>query len=414
MRKFLMMILPLLTSLCLYGQPKEVTLVVAGEGNTKEDATNNALRSAVEQAFGVFVSANTEILNDELVRDEIAMVSTGNISSFEELSAERLPSGLNHVSLKTTVSIGKLITYAKSHGSAAEFAGNTFAANLRLRELNKANEEMALRDLVQLIHSMAPQMFDFALIPDDNPKYDQEYNGYVFNLGIIVAENEQSKNVYQAIRSTLTSLNLSEKERQEYKNNNLPFTSFTINQDRFWLRGDEETLTEFTSAFKSAIVPAIFDISISTQPTLSVNYQIYCNIIEKINSYTEMGRSLPVASSYSNFIGHVKVSDTESRDFLWLLLDHRDHGWGFSYHDYNQDHIIFVPGWESSNQRYPTIPSGLSMMDRLKNRNMNNRNDNNNSKRRGFVCEYSVPILIKTTDLSKITQFVVQRTEGNS
>lgn len=51
---------------------KEVTLVVNGEGSTKEEATHVALRSAIEQAFGTFVSANTTILNDELVKDEIS------------------------------------------------------------------------------------------------------------------------------------------------------------------------------------------------------------------------------------------------------------------------------------------------------------------------------------------------------
>lgn len=408
MRRALITILLMLTSICLLGQPKEVTLVVVGEGATKEEATNKALRSAVEQAFGVFVSANTEILNDELIREEIAMVSTGNISSFEELSTERLPSGLNYVSLKATVSIGKLITYAKSHGSTAEFAGNTFAANLRLRELNKMNEEIALRDLLQLIHLMAPKMYDFVLIPDDNPKYDQEHNGYIFNLRIKVEENEQSKTVYQAIRSTLTSLSLSEDERQEYKNNNTPFTSFTINQEQFWLRGDEKILTEFTSAFKSAIISALFDISIYAQPTLSINYKVDCERIEKINSYTEMGRSLPVTSSYSSYIGHIKIQDTESRDFLWLLLDHRDHGWGFFYHDFNEDHITFVPGWESTNHGNPTSNSGHSMLDRLRSRNANS---NIMSKGQGFTCEYMVPILIKTADLSTITQFVVQKTE---
>ena len=34
-----------------------------------------ALRSAIEQAFGTFVSANTTILNDEVVKDEIARLA---------------------------------------------------------------------------------------------------------------------------------------------------------------------------------------------------------------------------------------------------------------------------------------------------------------------------------------------------
>ncbi len=408
MRRLTITILSLLTSICLFGQPKEVTLVVVGEGATKEEATNNALRSAVEQAFGVFVSANTEILNDELVRDEIAMVSTGNISSFEELSAERLPSGLNHVSLKTTVSIGKLITYAKSHGSAAEFAGNTFAANLRLRELNKANEEMALRDLVQLIHSMAPQMFDFVLIPDDNPKYDQKNDGYVFNFGIKVYENEQSKSVYQAIFNTLASLALTNIEVQEYENNNIPYTDITIDSVCFRLRGEKKTLTEITSAIKSAVILALFDITISAQPT-TINYEVDCNRIGKISGYAEMGRTLPLLSNYysgyAGYVGQIKVKDTESRDILgYLLLDHRDHGWGYSYYDFNENHSIYIPGWQSAI---------VSMLNLLQDRDANRRKDNNVSRGENLVCEYMAPILIKTSDLSKITQFVVQKTERN-
>ena len=65
---------------------KVVTLVVNGTGQTKEEATRNALRSAIEQAFGTFVSANTEVLNDELIKDEIVTVSSGNIVSYKELS----------------------------------------------------------------------------------------------------------------------------------------------------------------------------------------------------------------------------------------------------------------------------------------------------------------------------------------
>lgn len=52
-----------------FAQPNEVSLVVSGGGSTKEEATNNALRSAVEQAYGVYVSTNTTVLNDEIATD---------------------------------------------------------------------------------------------------------------------------------------------------------------------------------------------------------------------------------------------------------------------------------------------------------------------------------------------------------
>jgi hypothetical protein len=44
---------------------KTVTIIVSGSGKTQDDAKQNALRSAIEQAFGTFISAKTEILNDK-------------------------------------------------------------------------------------------------------------------------------------------------------------------------------------------------------------------------------------------------------------------------------------------------------------------------------------------------------------
>ena len=66
MKKLFLILFLILVGLNLSAQGvDDVTLVVSGDGETKEDATHVALRSAVEQAYGVFVSANTEIVNDE-------------------------------------------------------------------------------------------------------------------------------------------------------------------------------------------------------------------------------------------------------------------------------------------------------------------------------------------------------------
>jgi hypothetical protein len=60
-------------------EDKTVTLVVSGQGKTQDEAKQNALRSAIEQAFGAFISSKTEILNDNLVKDEIVSLTNGNI-----------------------------------------------------------------------------------------------------------------------------------------------------------------------------------------------------------------------------------------------------------------------------------------------------------------------------------------------
>lgn len=141
----------------------DVTLVVSGDGATKEEATHIALRSAIEQAYGVFVSANTEILNDELVKDEIATVTSGNVKSYKELSATILPNGNHMVSLQAVVSTKKLAAYAESKGASCEFAGATFGANLKLLELNRKNTELAFDNLLKQCEAIVPYLFEIKL-----------------------------------------------------------------------------------------------------------------------------------------------------------------------------------------------------------------------------------------------------------
>ena len=118
---------------------KTIKLVVSGEAETKEEATKIALRNAIEQAYGTFVSADTEILNDELVKDEIVSISSGNIQSYKEVSSLMNADGTQSVTLEAIVSIGKLVNFAQSKGMSTELAGATFAMNMKIKELNKKN-----------------------------------------------------------------------------------------------------------------------------------------------------------------------------------------------------------------------------------------------------------------------------------
>lgn len=72
---------------------KEVTLTVTGSGKTNEDAVKSALRSALEQTYGAFVSSNTTIVDDELIKDEISTISNNCVKSYRELSSKILPNG---------------------------------------------------------------------------------------------------------------------------------------------------------------------------------------------------------------------------------------------------------------------------------------------------------------------------------
>ena len=137
MKKLLSFVAAILFAATTFAQVDEVTLTTIGTGRNEDEATLRALRSALEQSFGTFVSANTTIINDELLRDEIASTSKGNVKSYKKLSVVQLPNRTTSVTLQATVSINKLISYARNNGSRAEFAGQTYAMNVKLLKLQQ-------------------------------------------------------------------------------------------------------------------------------------------------------------------------------------------------------------------------------------------------------------------------------------
>lgn len=207
--------------MCSAQSKDEVTLVVSGDGVNKEEATKVALRSAIEQAYGTFVSANTSIVNDELIKDEIVTVASGNIKSYEEISSEYLSNGKSTVTLKATVSISKLISYAQTKGASTEFAGATFAMNMKMYELNKKNEIAAIKHLLEKVAPLVPYSLKRELFVGEPAVYDQNY--YKVNFDVVFRPTEVMTQINEMILKTMDALSLSEEERENLKKRNIDY-----------------------------------------------------------------------------------------------------------------------------------------------------------------------------------------------
>lgn len=205
---------------------KVVSLVVNGTGPTREKAIQNALRNSIEQAFGTFVSTNTEVLNDELVKDEIATVSSGNIKKFEVLSTSYNEQGLYDVSLQTIVSIGNLTNYAKNKGFKVELAGAEFVMNMKMRELNKKNEYTAMMHLQDKLKKMADNgdLFRYELVKGE-PRLRGD-SKYSIAIKLLIYGNENTKAFYNEIYKTIEALSLSNQEIAEYNKVGLDYYGY--------------------------------------------------------------------------------------------------------------------------------------------------------------------------------------------
>lgn len=248
MKRTIITILFSLSSMVGFSQAiDEVSLVVTGSGESKEIAVQAALRSAVEQAYGVFVSSNTTILNDELTKDEIATVSSGNIKSYQEIDSQLLEGSSWVVSVRAIVSTSSLASYAKARGASCEFAGAVFGANLKLMKLNQKNTFMAIDHMAATLSSLGENLFDYSIEIGSPNAYGS------FNIDVNLYPNESTIAAMNFIYKTLKELSIDETTYDQMRSMELnPGSAWVCVGDRweelyFYGRVDFESLRAIIS-----------------------------------------------------------------------------------------------------------------------------------------------------------------------
>ena len=101
------------------------TIVATGEGTTKEEAIKNAIRSAIERHNGSMVNASTEVVNDEITKDEISTGTRGNVEKYKVLGVQDIGDGL--VSARVQVHLGNNMNAKLGDGEVrgGSFRGRT-------------------------------------------------------------------------------------------------------------------------------------------------------------------------------------------------------------------------------------------------------------------------------------------------
>lgn len=265
----------------------DVTLTVLGTGVNKEEAVTNALRSAIEQAYGVFVSSDLTILNDEVVRNEIATISKGNIKSYKELSVSLLPNNNYSVTLSAVVSTDKLINYAKANNFRIEFAGGVFGQRLKILELNEKNEKIAIDNMVHQLNLIIPHMFYFKVDSLETPRTDRNSNYYI-PARLRIYANDYNVEFNNVFFGTLKSLSLTENERHEYEQMNREYYEYDFGTERqnqydytYNVRGEIQKIylrNKYISYYYLGDAIKVFDIIFSKLNSAAVDVNMIANL----------------------------------------------------------------------------------------------------------------------------------------
>jgi hypothetical protein len=204
---------------------KTVTLVVSGQGKTQDEARQKALRSAIEQAFGTFISSKTEILNDNLVKDEIVSVSNGNIQKYDVISAVQIPDGGYATTLKATVSVSKLTSFCESKGISIEFKGSLLALNLEQQNLNEKNELKSLISMNKICKDILNKSFNYKIYANE-PIMEKDNISLKLEIEAKFNSNIELMNNY--LLNTIKNLSMSESEIEAYKKLGKPIYKIAI------------------------------------------------------------------------------------------------------------------------------------------------------------------------------------------
>lgn len=217
MKSLLLSIFLLATTAVFAQDPdKTVSLKASGSGTTQEQAKNNALRSAVEQAYGAFISSKTEILNDQVVADEIVSVASGNIQAFKILEEQHTDS-LDFCLLEAVVSISKLTSFAQSKGYAVEVQGGMFAINIKQKLLNESAEVVAMRNALTTAQELMLHGFDYSVKTKEPVVNDALKGDWKIGTEVWSVTNANYQKAEEIIKSTLKNIALTPQELNEYK-----------------------------------------------------------------------------------------------------------------------------------------------------------------------------------------------------
>jgi len=197
---------------------KVATLTVSGQGKSVDDAKNIALRSALELAFGTFISSKTEIFNNELIGDEIVSLTSGNIQNYKIISQAELPDGRYTVSLIATVSISNFTSFVENKGIVVEFKGGLFSQNIKIQKLNEEAELKAIMNLCEISDRFLRKSLDFSVNVKDPTKSSTNSDDF-YNLDITVSAviNSNYNSFEDYFYKSIQSLAMNNLEVSEYK-----------------------------------------------------------------------------------------------------------------------------------------------------------------------------------------------------
>jgi hypothetical protein len=309
-----------------------VTLTVSGYGVNPDKAKVAALRNAIEQAYGVFISTKTEILNDELIKDEIISLSNGNIEHYDVISETKLSDGTYNSLLKAKVSITKLTKFCENKGLTCELKGALFAANAKIQMLNKQSEESLFKNLYDVAIELGKNIYDFNISVSEprlnNGIVEEHHEGETETVKLKEIENSFYVNVYvksklndnlnsivSLFEKTIRNITISNNEQANLKSLGMSYYNLSFNGVAYIVRS-AKTIQILDELFLKNRLRFFASNFLINNGLKSYNYNLLHD-----NQFNEMYEFRTVDHPYAGFTKPSKSNDINFEE--WSYSDWR-------------------------------------------------------------------------------------------
>ncbi len=176
----------------------EKKVITSGYGKNPDEALTQALRNAVEEAVGTYMTSTTRIENDDIIEDKILSLSRGFIKDFKKL-AEMKVEDETKVTVAVIVTKTQILETLKASGVKVDYAGVVRVKQFQNFEKQMEDEYLLLREIISNLSNEPP--IDYEIII--NEPYRTGNNTFQQNLNVTGKINDNFNNQFHNIVNIL-------------------------------------------------------------------------------------------------------------------------------------------------------------------------------------------------------------------
>jgi hypothetical protein len=186
---------PLSTLKVSEGEKKVVT---SGYGRNPDAALTQALRNAVEEAVGTYITSTTLLENNELIEDKILSLSRGFIKDFKKLSEIKV-GGETKVTVSAIVTGTQILETLKASGIKVKVAGKKMFQQFASLDRQMEDEYRLLYGLLKYLPKEGPLNYKVEILGQPV----RNGGNYELKVKVIGTINQNFKNQFSNFRNIL-------------------------------------------------------------------------------------------------------------------------------------------------------------------------------------------------------------------